>query len=157
MSLHTFPKILAWSPDGYTRLNNDSNQSTGFVYPYNLDGYGPVSATFTSTPVNVGTVDDYQFVFSCPATGSPNITIKLQGCNDMARQASDPDSNLVNWFDLYFTPSAGGSPANTWTLSGASSLDLQEVKCTYPWMRMVCTINSGSVIATAKLFCKERR
>ncbi len=114
---------------------------------YYLDGY--LSATtFTSAPVKVGRKTGWSLTLSCPATGTPVGSVKVQACNDASRQDSDnADALLVNWFDIIGAVSA---------VSGASIICIEDRKPQYRWMRIVYTRTSGSITATARLHVKQR-
>jgi hypothetical protein len=129
---HNIPVKL----DGYQASNDPT---------YFIDGY--VSSTsFNSAPVKVGRKWGYSLTLSCPATGTPSGTVKLQGCNDQERILDVADSTMTNWFDLNGASSA---------VSGASVICIEDRDPGYRWIRVVYTASSGSITATIHLHTKQ--
>lgn len=119
-----------------------------------LDGY-TVSASFDSIPFFVGRDLGYTVVISCPSTGTPNATCKLQGCIDPARgeKGDLPDAGLANavWWDLDLLDPQTNTTSVTRTISGATTAVFMEDSCMYRWIRLVWTNTSGSAVVTARI------
>lgn len=110
-----------------------------------IDGY-VAAGSFTTAPIKIGRKLGWSATFSCPATGSPVGTIKVQLCNDEERILDVADSNLTHWQNA-----DGGSSA----VSGASTLCFEDRAPQYRWMRFVYTRSSGSCTATIHLHSKQ--
>ena len=122
---------------------NDGYQESGLLF----DGY-TVTANMNSIPFYVGGSLGYTLVASCPSTGTPNGTIKLQGCIDHERiRDGHPDAALQNWFDLTLVDNTGAS-VTTATISGASTIVFIENSCFYRFIRAVVVNTSGSMNLT---------
>lgn len=116
-----------------------------------LDG-SVQAATFNSAGVYVGDSGLYCITASCPSTGSPVGTLKVQGCNDtgLGRLSSqEPDAGLVTWFDVAFLDETGVFFTER-AVSGAGTFVFSDSACTYRWFRLVWTRTSGSITITAK-------
>lgn len=123
------------------RINHNSTltMSDGSVL---LDGYTS-SATITSDGIYLARIKGFSCTISCPSTGSPAGTVKLQGCNDKEANAERNDTtNLVHWFDV---------PLLTSAVSGASTIVLNDSQSMYRWVRMVYTPSGGSITITCRM------
>lgn len=109
-----------------------------------IDGYVS-STTFTSEPVFVGRIKMLSATLSCPSTGTPVGTVKLQGCNDRELNSEVPDSSLSNWFDITDLSAS---------VSSATVAALEDPDVCYRWVRLVYTRTSGSITATARIQVK---
>jgi hypothetical protein len=140
---------LQISPDGVSR------QPSGTPQPA-YDGTQTISANSTSVPIKVEDKDTICVQFSCPATGTPNGSIALQGCNDYARMEGEviPDANLKNWSVLTFWDEALGVWAQSKAVSGAQSYMLTIPVVGARWLRMVWTNTSGTVAPTISVMQK---
>lgn len=119
-----------------------------------LDGSSAQGASWTSSPIYVGNAQLYSVVLTCPATGTPVGTVKLQACDDRARNVSQvPDPRLVNFYDLIFYDSAGNQ-VTTQAVSGASTIAFEETACAYRWVRVVYAATSGAITPTVSLQVK---
>lgn len=140
------------------------------VTPY-LDGYAKHDTTFTgaldgyqlkafvaagnvvSEPLKVNLSTSYSVVVTCPATGSPTGTLKLQGCIDLEGRGDGQSdmASLTNWFDV----TAGGERIVTAAVTSAGgTFWLTDPECTYRWFRLVYTRSSGSITITVKASSK---
>ena len=109
------------------------------------------TASFNSAPFHVGRVLGYVVVVSCPSTGTPDGTVKLQGSIDLPNGDSDhPDVGVATWFDLTLYDEATGAAVVSQAVSGASTISFTETDCFYKWFRLVWTETSGSITITAK-------
>lgn len=121
--------------------------------PVPIDAY-VVATTWTSAAVFVGRIQGYTVVVSCPSTGTPVGTVKVQGCIDRnAAMGDKPDENLTTWFDLSFVDSTGAAFTNA-TISSASTAIFEELSCYYRYIRVVYTRSSGTGTFTAKVQLK---
>jgi hypothetical protein len=119
-----------------------------------LDGSAAQATSWTSSPIYVGNAQLYSLVLTCPSTGSPVGTVKLQACDDRARVASQmPDPRLTNFYDLVFYD-ASGNQVTSQAVSGASTIAFEETACAYRWVRVVYTATSGSITPTVSLQVK---
>lgn len=116
-----------------------------------LDGYA-VSATFSTPGCPVNKTDSLTLTVKCPSTGSPEWTVKLQGCIDASRLGPGiPDERLDHWFDLSFVDESSGAPVTSQTISGASEVTFLISNCEFDWIRAVFTRTSGSMTLTCKI------
>lgn len=119
----------------------------GFAVGTNvIDGY-TIATSFTTNPIPLHHFIGYSVTVSCPSTGSPVGTFKIQGCNDLERRDGQPDANLVNWFDI----ASGGDRVVSQAVSNATVGALSDPQCMYRWLRIVYTRTSGTITATIKL------
>ncbi len=131
--------------DGYS-LHDTRNAGSASIDGYALDGYLS-HGSLTSEAVYVGDCSGYSVTVSCPATGSPNGTAKLQGCNDAERgNYRKSDAKLVNWFDV----ASGGDRLVSGSVTNASVVHLTDPNCRYRWFRVVYTRSSGIITITVK-------
>lgn len=117
-----------------------------------LDGY-VVATSFNSSPGPIHRDLGISVSLSCPATGTPVGTLKLQGCNDIERRENVPDANLTNWFDV----ASGGNRVVSIAVSGAGVYNLTDPNAMYRWFRVVYTRTSGSITATVRVHVKTDR
>lgn len=139
--------------DGYSLPSTERSSTEGLP----LDGY-TISASFNSAPVFIGRILGYCLVVSCPSTGSPSATVKVQGCVDIPKKNSlneeQPDTGLVQWFDVALPDPRTNNIAVSQTISGASTAVFLETTAMYRWLRLVWTNSSGSALVTAHLEIK---
>lgn len=104
--------------------------------------------SFTTEAINCSAMAGYSVTVSCPATGSPVGTFKLQGCNDIEtfKDNRTADSNLVNWFDV----ATAGDRITSVAVSGATCTELRDPHCRYRWFRVAWVASSGTIHATIK-------
>lgn len=117
-----------------------------------LDGY-VVATSFNSSAIPVHRDTGFSVALSCPSTGSPNGTVKLQACNDVERRENVPDANLTNWFDV----ASGGNRVVSASVTGPGVYHLTDPECMYRWLRVVYTRSSGSITATVRVHLKADR
>ena len=141
--------FLEWSPDGYSAAQAQGQPVSAVA----LDGYG-VTASFTTAPVFVKSLDAFSIQVSDVGGASPNGSFTVQACNDMGKQSSQaqPDVTLQNWVTLTFTNEQTGARVSSFPLAGAgSSVLVQEFNCTYRWLRIAWTNTSGSAKLSVRL------
>lgn len=145
MSSGPLRKTLVGSTDGYTSNGNTLDSSSTIN-----------AATSYSVPIPLDSVDRYRVHFTCPSTGSPVGSVKLQASVDAAPDMSNVPSgaNEPNWVDLSFATSSGGIQTS-FAINGAASYSLDENACNYLWVRMVLTLTSGTIAPTVKLVGKR--
>lgn len=140
MSNFQKPIKLVASFDGITSSNDK------------LDGY-TLSQNFYTVPVMVKSIDGWSIIFSCPATGSPSGTLVVQASNDEGSKENSSggqaDASMTNWYNLYFWNDVTAAWVNSLTVSGASSIFIEDSDCTYRWLRLFWTNTSGSITPTA--------
>ncbi len=115
-----------------------------------LDGYVAIGS-FNSAPIPVARWTGYSLSVSCPSTGTPVGTVKLQGCNDMSRNENVADALLVNWFDI----NSGGARIVSQAISSATVGGLSDPNAFYRWVRIAYTRSSGTITLTAKIQLKD--
>lgn len=119
-----------------------------------LDGY-VVSASFNSAPFSIQQAQGYCVQVTCPSTGSPVGTVKIQGSCDRSRLGYEqPDSKLVNWFDIGFIDQSTGAPFTSQNLSTTVPVVFQDSSAFYQWIRIVVTMASGSATLSVKVSWK---
>lgn len=105
-----------------------------------------VSATsFITAPIPIMRRSGFSMALICPADGSPDGTVSIEISNDKEMNEGIPDSNIVNW-----VPLSGATSA----LTGASTIQIDDPKPQYRWMRVRYYRNSGSITATINLHTK---
>jgi hypothetical protein len=115
-----------------------------------LDGTVAFSATFTTAAVWLGQAKSFAVVLTCPSTGAPVGTVKLQASVDNARNdITTPDAAVSRWYDLTFTDESTGLPVTSQAVSGASTIVFEELAAGYRWFRLVWTRGSGNITPTA--------
>lgn len=111
------------------------------------------SASFTTAGHYLGAAWGFSCTFSTPDAAADGA-VKLQGCNDPARVDTErADGGLVNWFDVPFVD-ATGTPVTSQTVAGASVIVFDKWPCSFRWMRLVYTRNSGTAAVTARVQIK---
>jgi len=149
---------VVWSGGGFVQIGVQNVVSTLPTLAY--DGTNTISANSWGFPLFAKSNDlTYSFQLSCPATGSPNGSIALQGTNDFSQfeGADVPDSTLVNWSALGFWDEA----TTSWVLSKAVA-GAQSYMFTIPvvgarWVRAVWTNTSGTALLTMTYQSKSAR
>lgn len=110
------------------------------------DGYAIASWTsstsIVSEPINVARWSQFMMVAEAPDVGSPNGTIKVQGCIDLERIEGIADDELVNWFDVDGLSSS---------VSSGILFALDDPKPSYRWMRIVYTRASGTITLSLRM------
>ncbi len=148
-------QVSGSSPIGWGPAATISNG--GRQQPQLLDGTQTLAATFYTVPIDVRMIDFYRFSFVCPSTGTPVGTVQLQGTTDDVPGVSDgPNANdqpAGNWLALSFSVN-GAAYANSFAVSSATSIALDELRCNYAWVRMLYTLSSGTVAPTVKFMLK---
>lgn len=120
-----------------------------------LDGYQAVD-TFNTMPVAIHRDLGFAVAVTCPATGSPQGTVKIQACNDTNGVYTNEflaTDDLVNWIDV---PS-GGNRVVSGSINGASAVILTDPEPMYRWFRVVYTRTSGTITVTMKAHIKADR
>ena len=116
-----------------------------------LDGSTVLNATSNSVPVFVGRIQTFCVVASCPSSGTPVGTVKIQGCVDASAHGEDvPDVNLVNWFDMAFIDPTTGLWVTSQAISSATTCVFESTDCSVRYIRLVYTKTSGSCTLSAK-------
>lgn len=112
-----------------------------------------ISATTTTTALPCRHLRSISAAISCPATGSPSYTAKLQGSNDqsLGQNQDIADSNVSNWFDV----PTGGNRVVSVAIAAAGTFILSDDSCAYRWYRLVLTKTSGSMTTTITVQGKE--
>ncbi len=149
MSSRLSHPILKLSLDGIT-----PSTSPPTLFDGTATGVLNQAGSFFSVPIWVDTVDAYRLVFTCPATGAPVGSVKLQACIDEATSSiMTPTVELVNWTDLSFSINGGAFSVGQ-AVNSATNVVLDENRCNYGWVRMVYTATSGLVSPTVKMRMK---
>ena len=118
-----------------------------------LDGATTITgASFTTAGMFAGDLDRASIVVSCPSTGSPVGTIKIQGSLDANQNVHGqrPDANVATWFTMPALDPVLATYVSAQTLNGASTLTFFVNPCTVRWLRVVYTRTSGNIIPTVR-------
>jgi hypothetical protein len=105
-----------------------------------------MSATGTTTPINIQYLDNVGIEFSWPSTGSPNGTIAIQCSN-----AYDPTENPSATF-YTVTP----SPTVTNPTGAAGSFITTLSQLPYRWLRISYTRSSGGTGASLSIWISAK-
>lgn len=115
-----------------------------------LDGTlvaGPGPVTLYSVPIWVAGMDFYRFVFAPSAQSTLSASLRLEtSCDLCRRQDMKPTAtDLQVWIPQAFdVVQADGTTLKQSTFQvGGAALALDELRCTYPWVRMRLDIGAG--------------
>lgn len=158
MSKIVVKEYFTYSPDGYTNLGKTQGNTTGsdqyrLSYMNSSDGYA-VSATFTTLPIYIGSLDSYLINVFALSGSSPNITITPQGCCDPWGNTLENFYLLQNWFNIYYTNQATGTLVQSATITAvgqANGVQIEDDRPAPLWVRLVVTVNSGSANLVAEI------
>ena len=126
--------------------------------PSALDGtlqVGPGPLVAYSVPVFVAGMDYYRFVFAAGASSTLAGTLRLETCCDLVRgNPQTPNANdMQTWIPQAFpVVQVDGSVllASTFPVAGPAVLALDELRCTYLWVRMRLDLASGQGTPTVR-------
>lgn len=122
-----------------------------------LNGLTTQSSSYNTAAHYIGDAGEVALAFSCPSTGSPVGSIKLQVSNDVSANQQVgmqfPDAGLVNWADVVI-PSTGSASV---AVSGSTGGPLIWVfkRNGFRWARFVVTLSSGTIAPTATIESKR--
>lgn len=119
-----------------------------------LDGY-VASASVTTNPICLNYAKGMSLSFSCPSTGSPVGTLKIQVTNDKEDFEGKADEKLVNWVDRPFVDLSSGNVVSSTAVSGATTIVIEDADIMWRWMRVVYTQSSGSCTMTLRVSCMK--
>lgn len=153
---------FVYSNDGYQALPVNSNTNAGLgnssqSFPYDMDGYN-VSASFISVPFRLDHADKYSVSVSGVQGNATDMSFKLQGCMDTPRLSyGEPDLNLQFWFDLNLPNLTNDIVQVSQSIivdNPVVPLTWTDANPAYGWVRLVCTVVSGSILLTARISLK---
>lgn len=123
-----------------------------------LNGQSTQAISFNTAAHYVGDSSINGIAFSCPATGSPVGTVKLQVSIDVnanqQRGPQYPDAGLANWADVIVPSSGVATVAISGSTSGPIIWSLKDHP--FRWARLVYATSSGTILPTVTIQSKKR-